>query len=57
MYIEKVIADHTGHYMLVKCPCGASIKHYLPKWRVECPRCNHSIPVSELHISEPKQSK
>lgn len=57
MYIEKVIADHTGHYMLIKCTCGAEIKHYPPKWRVECLKCNTSMPISDVRTSAPKDDK
>jgi hypothetical protein len=57
MHIEKVIANHFGHYMVVRCDCGAEIKHYLNKWRVECPKCNTSMPVSELGSSEPKEDE
>ena len=57
MYIEKVVAGSTGHYMLIRCDCGVEIKHHMPDWRVLCPICTASIPIGEVASSPPKEDK
>jgi ribosomal protein S27E len=55
VYILKVVAGQTGHYMLVKCDCGAEIKHKVPDWRVDCPVCNQSVPIGDVAPTPPKE--
>jgi len=57
MYIEKVVADNTGRYMLIRCDCGMEIKHTFPNWRVECPWCKASMPISDVKSSAPKEDE
>jgi hypothetical protein len=48
MQLVNVLAFPDGVYVLVKCKCGAIIKQRRAIYRVICPECHHSVPVSDL---------
>lgn len=48
MELLNVLALADGVYVLVKCKCGATIKHKKSIFRISCPECAYSMPVADL---------
>jgi DNA-directed RNA polymerase subunit RPC12/RpoP len=48
MQLVNVLALPDDIYLLVKCICGALIKHKRTIFRITCPDCGYTVTVDHL---------